>query len=577
MRGPLAGVAALCVALGAVPAGAVSDAAGLCGAAADPCVVTGVVGLDDGAVIDLGPRALELASTGRLDFGTGIVALRARRVLLRADAQVVGPGGVLAITAAEGIHLEPQSKIDASGNPPGSVTLTAGGDAVVAGVLGAAATGQFDGGLVSVNGAAVTLAASARVLVAGGNLGAGGGVSLIAGGPLVVDAPIDARGPAAGGVVECDAARVVLNGRLDVSGGPGGAGAIVDVRARGPVVVNGTIDGDAKGSVETGGGLGAEVAVLAQGTVELNGMLLLSGGGPAGEGGILDVVAGGDVVQRGSVQARGNGAEGIGGEVRLVADGDVTAHDIDAGGGFAGNRIVLTSGRVTRLTGTLAAEPASTQGFGGVIEVLACAVDMDSVARLSTLGSEGRNALVAGGPIVLRGAVAAGAENAFVIRDAALPPVLLGPITPAPTTIVDSTLMPCSTPAPPGSTTTTTLPVVVPECADPTFSAYDALLCRLSALQLSLTEAPADRLGGKKAARRLARRAPRALRAVEQARAGRRVEKKLAAALRQVAALIVGVQRGLDRGRIDSTLGTRLLDLGTAAAGDLRALAAGAG
>ena len=568
MRAPLAAVAASWLALGAVPARAVSDASGLCPATDDPCVVFTTIPVDDGAVLDLGMRTLEVFPEGRLDVGAGTMNISAGALVLRADGRLVGSGGKIFVKTTGAIRMEATSRVDVAATLGGLIHLQAAGDVTIAGVLDSHSSGPADGGLVAVGGAAVTLTESARVVVRG-DAAAGGSVALLATGPLVVDAPLDAAGDESGGAIECDGQSVLLNGRVDVSGGPGGAGAIVDLRARGPVVVNGVIDGDARGGLLTGGGLGAELSILAQGPVELNGRIDLNGGAPAGEGGLIDIVAAGDVTQRGAIEARGNGVEGVGGEVRISADGGLTLGDIDVGGGFAANRVTVASRSVVRMTGIISGEPTAGLGFGGVVEVTGCALDMDSIARVSTLGTEGRNALRASGQVILRGTLEAGQENAITIRDAALPPILLGPIAPAPTITVDATLAPCADPGT-GNTTTTTIPFG--ECANPALAPYDTLLCRLSAIKLTLATASPGSLGGRRAARSLRRRTARVLRAIEIARSGRLVARKLDAASRQLARFLGRVQRGLETGRLDAAIGARLLDLGTVAAAQIEGL-----
>ena len=567
MRAPLAGVAAVWLALGAVPARGISDASGLCAAAADPCVVSATIPVDDGAVLDLGARTLEVIADGRLDVGAGTMTISAAALVLRANGRLVGAGGRIFVNTSGAIRTEETSRIDVSSTLGGLINLQAMGDAIIAGILDSQSSGPADGGLVAVSGAAVTLMESARVLV-GADAAAGGSVSLLATGSLVVDAPIDAAGADSGGAIECDAESMVLNGRVNVSGGPGGAGAVVDLRARGPVVVNGAIDGDARGGVFTGGGLGAELSILAQGPVELNGDIDMNGGAPGGEGGLLDVLATGDVTQRGAIQARGSGTEGVGGEVRIATDGGVTLGAIDIGGGFAANRVLVMSKGVVRMTGTISGEPTSGLGFGGVVDVTGCALDMDSTALVSTLGKEGRIALTASGQMILRGTLEAGQDNIFTIRDAASPPIILGTVSPPPTTTVNAELPPCD--AGPGDTTTTTIPAG--ECADPSLAPYDTLLCRLSAIKLTLKNSSSGSLGGRRTSRSLRRRAARALRAIEIARSGRRVAKKLGAASHQRARFLGRVQRGLDGGRLDATIGARLLDLGTLAAAQIQSL-----
>jgi hypothetical protein len=62
------------------------------------------------------------------------------------------------------------------------------------------------------------------------------------------------------------------------------------------------------------------------------------------------------------------------------------------------------------------------------------------------------------------------------------------------------------------------------------------------------------------------------LAAVEIARSGKRVAKKLAVASVQLARLLARVQRRLDQGRFDPTIAARLVDLGATAASEIEAL-----
>ena len=569
MRRPL-GVAALWLALapGAV-FGQAMDASGVCPGDPDPCRVDSLIAVGNGAVLDFGTRTLEVLGSGRLDVGAGSMTILAGAVRMRVGGRLTGFGGAINVRASGPIEIEESSRIDVSGVAVGLIFHEAAGDVTIAGVLDAHSAGRADGGFVAVSGAAVTMSSTARALV-WSDSGTGGGVILGAVGPLVVDAPLDAGGGAGGGGVDCDANSVVLNGRVDVSGGAGGGGALVDVRAAGPVVLNGVLNGDARGSDQLGGGLGAEISISTQGPVDLNGKISVSGGAPAGEGGLIDILAGGDVTQRGPIDTRGLGQGGVGGEVRIATDGGVTLGDIDIGGGEIANRVLVDSGGIVRLTGILAGEPISGPGFGGVVDVTACALDMDSTARVSTLGTEGRTTLTTSGQMILRGRLEAGLENVLTTRDAALPPLVLGTITPSPTMRLDPDLPACVAQPGPGSTTTTTLPPG--ECTDAALAPYDVVLCRLSAIGLAVETSSPVSLGGKRTARNLRRRAARALAAVETARSGERVAKKLGVASVQLARLLARVQRRLDQGRFDPALAARLLDLGNRAAAEIEAL-----
>src|SRR6187399_457871 len=77
---------------------AVSTAADLCGANADPCSVGRNLKADDGSTFDLGDRALVFESGGRLDVGTGSMTIKAKSLRLKANSRLVGRGGRIAVT-----------------------------------------------------------------------------------------------------------------------------------------------------------------------------------------------------------------------------------------------------------------------------------------------------------------------------------------------------------------------------------------------------------------------------------------------------------------------------------------------
>src|SRR5262245_57297379 len=149
MRALLAGVAALSLAVGAVPARAVSDASGLCPPADDACIVYTTVPVDDGAVLDLGARTLELFPTGRLDVGAGTMSIAAAALVLRGDGRLLGSGGKIFVNTTGASQMEATSRIDVSGPIGGLVSLQAAGAATLAGIVDAHSSGPADGGVVS--------------------------------------------------------------------------------------------------------------------------------------------------------------------------------------------------------------------------------------------------------------------------------------------------------------------------------------------------------------------------------------------------------------------------------------------
>jgi hypothetical protein len=520
---------------------------------------------DEGATVtfDLGGRALELEPGARLDVGTGEMTIIAASVKLRTNTRLNARGGRVTVQTTGGIEIGGQARIDVSdttspGDFPGSILLQAGGDVVVEGLLDAAAALRDDGGVVEITANTITVGGNGGIDVTGGGLSAGGVIGLTAPGAVGVAGPLDAAGGDSGGAVEIDAGSVATTGRIDVSGGPNGGGAVVDILARGPVVIGGVI----RGQVDMPGivvGSAADVSILTTGSVELNEAIILSGGAPTGEGGTLEVEADGDITQRGAVTVAGRGAGGVGGEIRFEAHGSLTLADIDAGAVTAGT-IVTQSVGATHIGGTLTAD-AEFAGNAGTIDIGACTLDMDSAAILSTAGIGGTNLVRSGGQMVLRGSLLAGESNLIEYQNAAVAPVISGTVAPTAVPQVNAGLDLCTIP---GGGTTTTLPGNCGTLAD-----FDGLLCRLAALTATLGQSPDATLGGKKSAKKLRKKAARATALVEAARGASKAKKrgkKLKAAGKQVAALLKIVSKGLAKGKIDAALAGTLTGLGEAAA-----------
>jgi hypothetical protein len=419
------------------------------------------------------------------------------------------------VTTTGGIEIGGNARIDVSDTVsstdfPGAIRLRAGGDVVIEGLLDASAAAKTDGGVVEVSGGAVTIGVNGRINVAGGGLSGGGIVGLTAQGALGIAGPIDAPGGDSGGSIEIDAGSVATSARLDVSGGPQGSGALVDILARGNVVIGGVISGevDPPGVVI---GTAADVSIVTTGNVELNDAITLTGGVPSGEGGTVEVDADGDVTQRGAISVAGRGISGVGGEVRLQANGSLTLGDIDVGGAVAGILTTLSVGG-THLMGTLNADSSQElTGTAGTIEVAACTLDMDTLAVLSSAGLGGTNRLLGGGQMVVRGTLLAGETNTIEFQDAAVPPVVSGTITPASTPAVNTGLDLCALPG--GGTTTTTLPG---DCG--TLAEFEGLLCRLTAISATMGQASETALGGKKTAKKIRKKITRATKLIEFAR-----------------------------------------------------------
>lgn len=543
---------------------AASTAADLCGPNSDPCQLTRALKADDGSVFDLGGRALEIESTGRLDVGAGSMTIIARKVKLKTNARLLGRAGNITVTTTEGIELAGNTRIDVSDTPslddfPGSIRLQAGGNVVIEGDLDAAAGQKTDGGVVEIRGATITVGVNGRIDASGGGQSAGGIIGLVAQGALGVAGPIDAQGGDSGGSVEIDAGSVATSARIDLSGGPQGGGALLDIVARGSVVIGGVISGEVEqpGTVV---GSAAEISIVTSGNVELNDAIVLTGGIPFGEGGTVEVEAGGDILQRGAINVGGRGVGGTGGEVRFTTNGALTLADIDVAGATAGTLATLSVGG-TRLTGTLNADSSlELAGNAGTIDVAACTMDMDTPAIVTSIGLGGTNHLSSGGQMVLRGTLVAGETNSIEYQNGAVPPVVSGNLTPAAVPVLNAGLGLCTLP---GGGTTTTLPGNCGTLAD-----FDGLLCRLAAITATLVQQQDAALGGKKTAKKIKKKVARATALAEAARDGKpkKQAKKLKGAGKQIASFLKIVRKGQEKGKIEAALAGTLTGLGDAAA-----------
>jgi hypothetical protein len=557
------------MALPSGPALAVDHATDLCPANADPCFVNAPHTVASGSVLDFGTRALELGGNGRLDVGAGSVSIMAGQLVLGGGARLVGAGGVIGVTVGGAIMVDGNARIDVSADRPGWITLT-GADVRINGLVAARATTGLDGGNIDVRAGEATLGGTARLSVIGGDEGFGGLVTLATDRAFTMDGVIDASGGDGGGAIEIGAARVAASGTFDVSGGPGGLGALLEINAAGPVVL-GAIQGASPGAALLGGGAGADVLVVAGGSVELNGEISLSGGGVGGQGGLLSVTAGGDLVQRGAIVATASGPEGFGGEVALRAAGNATLAGIDVSAREKAGRITADAAQGLTVADRLVADALVVGAQAGAIALHGCAVDVLDAGVVSSAGSGGRNLLQSSGAMLVRGVLAAGEANVLEYRDSALAPQVLGTPTPLPTLVANAALAPCgvtTTTLPPAGPTTTTL--AGQQCSA-VFAGYDLVLCRLAAMRDLIERAAMT----KPIVRSLSRRLARLEVLVNAARGGRRPAKKLKAAERQLAGLVRVLRRSLQRDKVDATLAERLLDLAGGAANETRALRTG--
>jgi hypothetical protein len=415
-----------------------------------PCVVTGTVQVTAGSTISFGTRALVLAQGGELNVGTGAMTVRAAAVTLEAGGRLLAPGGSITVVATGAIRVEAsatrRARIDVSAASSGDISLDAGGDVVIDGQLlasGTSATG--DGGFIDVRGDVVTLGSESRLAATGDS---GGGVVTVDANAVHAFGTIDVSGGDFGaGEISLDAIDEVTAGTLIAVSADGGSGAVIDVHAIGPIVLDGPIDGRATAG-EDGGGIGADVAIFSeQGTVDMHAPIDVSGAGLDGWGGDVDVTAEGDIAQTAAIDARALGAEGVAGGASFFSGASLVVDDVVATGVSGGGRISLLAVEAVQIEGIL-----DGSGPNSMIDVQGCGVTIPAGSGLSALGAFGTNKLYAGGVLQVAGFLSAGAHNALAYRT--VPPVVTGPVTPAAVIVQDASLPSCG--LPPGDTTTTT-------------------------------------------------------------------------------------------------------------------------
>ncbi len=341
---PLSVAAAVAVARAA----AATTADDLCAQTDDPCVVSTVIAVDAGSVIDLGTRSLVIANHGSLNVGAGAMTVNAGDVTvstggsLQARGNSVTRGGTIMLNGAT---LTLNGSIDASGTPGGTLTLCSTGDLTmgsnvsitadgiasgsaggnigataavgnvsVAGTL--SATGRNgpandsggDGGVIMIEGSAVAMAlATSRVTVAAGTPDGGGGE---------IDLTSDSGG-------------IETHGQL-VASGPGvdGSGGAICIDAASTAVIAGTVDAH--------GASGGSIEITATTLAEVSGSLRSDGGtGPDDTGGTIDV-SGCTIL----IDATG----------RLSSLQDTGTNTLSAGGG-------------TTIAGVLRADPSAGDNF----------------------------------------------------------------------------------------------------------------------------------------------------------------------------------------------------------------------
>jgi len=338
----------------------------ICPPTANPCEITSVVSVDDGAVLDFGVRSVRLSGNGQLDVGSGRATLRC--------------GHFDALASA----TQPRLKVK-SGGKGGSMTVEAR-----RGCSGNSSIACQDHAECAAVSAGTCSAGSGNIVLAGNVRGEGdpaADVSFIATGSFT------------------STGKIILERAIAAS--PIAHGGTLEIVARtGGVQIHDTIDLSG-GSEAYGGRLSAESA----GDLSVTALVDATGG--ADGGGIIDLRAGGDIDVQADLRVDSTSGEGVGGSISLDAGGDLTVTGsagaqtlLDAEGhasaGEASHGGQLTLGARGRLTlndhvRLRANAPNLEEGSaGGEIELSACDVDVRAGAALEAHGEEGGTVQIRG-------------------------------------------------------------------------------------------------------------------------------------------------------------------------------------
>ncbi len=319
-------------------AAALCTANELCGASANPCVISGAIRtIGPACVLDFGSRAVQITTTLKAEQARGSFELRAGTLTLSGKLLSTGsasaPGGTIRVQTSGAFQMTSTADIDLSGG-------LGGGDLVVV-----AGSINWAGGSVKASGTSTD--------------GGGGSISLVAGGSVVVAAALTAEGGRAsgGGPVEITGDDVTVRASINVDGGNFDGGSVTITAADALSVLGSTTQISSHGALaDEFAGYGGDITLSAGGNLRFEGQIESLGAAPDASGGFVDLSAGGSVelVAGSTITSTVASGEGTGGDVSLGAGLDVTvAGVLDAGGpaqGFGGNINVAATRDVTIAT-----------------------------------------------------------------------------------------------------------------------------------------------------------------------------------------------------------------------------------
>ena len=603
----------------------------LCAPAADPCVVAADVNVAGGTTIDLGTRALVIGASRTITAqgtGTGALTIKAGDITFLTGAKIVAPGvggygGTVTLQAQGGVIMQASSRIDTTAGGGGDITIIAD-HADLDGQIRAPATNRDDdGGYVTVwTTHAASIGGLGMELTAGDRFGSGGALDVIAGGDIEVTAPIVSKGGLEGGDLSFDGANIAIKAGGDltaVATAPLGDGGSVSFRASGTVTIDAAVALRSAGSLLEGAGFAGDFDLFAAQAI-LHGPIDMSGPGPDGEGGFLDVTTDGDVTITSPILLSG-AAEGGGGDMIVTAGGNATvSSSINLTGGYAGGAFEVTTLHRTDLTAGFAVDVSAIPGLavlGLTGDVIVHACDATIAGKITSLGSGTQPSVrtSTGGALSVGATIKASGGTAFRYRST-VPTLLPGAvIVPAPTLVKDSTIPCCgdcttsttivgettttsttwttsTSELPPTSTSTTiletttststvtttsssssssstvasstsstTVTTIPSTCLDEPLEGYDALACVVSLLDEMVTSQSEIALGGRKSAKRLAGKVTKMQALIDKSRTSPKAAKLLVKAEKKVVSFQTQIAKLQAQAKIGEPLATDLLEL----------------
>ncbi|HVM98150.1 MAG TPA: hypothetical protein VMT89_17275, partial [Candidatus Acidoferrales bacterium] len=369
----------------------VSSADQVCPPTTDPCVVKSALTVANGSTLDFGTRTLSIASTGKLDAGSGSLTINAGALNIDPSGRILArgsgsdSGGFVAIDVGSDATIN--GAVDVSGDGGGSLLVTVGGHLTLAGRISIVADGtssDANGGSVSLQ--ADTIDIDGPLSAQAGSQGSGGSVSVTAATHIRITDTVDVSGGNGGsGTLSIDSGgdlELISGGALRANGANGGSSDSINLTAGDDTVGSGVgsllLAGSislAGGDSTDGGGDGGTLTLTASRDCRIDSKVDATSGQGSATGGCVMFNCGSDGSNTTAVSAAidvsGNGGGSSGGMIQLTGTGTITVSDrLLARGGTDsdGGAINISSGGDVQLTGTAALRVgASGSGSAGSI------------------------------------------------------------------------------------------------------------------------------------------------------------------------------------------------------------------